>query len=163
VLRDPLLMVKKRTPALGLLDSISAPLGMDSNMANAIPGKDITSSLGLEKVVSGLGLKRGLVGLDDLMGMTGLRNSPLGPAVIEQPGDVMPVISSFVPLDMTGSPIAPGGRPEIGGQKAVEDLPVVGEMADGIPLEPLEGLLRSIGAGGLVKRREKRSRMVSLS
>jgi hypothetical protein len=38
------------------------------------------------------------------------------------------------------------------------DIPVVGGVVDGLPVEPLEGLLNTLGAGGVVKRMEKRSR-----
>lgn len=131
-------------------------------MIKALPDHNIDPSpLGVDNIVSGLGLpnlnlKRGLTGLDGLVGMSGLnRNNPLGPAVNERPGDVMPVLNSFVPLDQMGSPIAPsaGHKGQI-----VEDVPVAGEMVNGIPMEPLEGLLDSIGVGGIVKRMKKRSR-----
>jgi hypothetical protein len=65
------------------------------------------------------------------------------------------VLNNFVPLDQMGSPIAPsaGHKGQI-----VGDVPVAGEMINGMPVEPLEGLLDSIGVGGIVKRMEKRSR-----
>jgi hypothetical protein len=136
-------------------------------MAKALPDKHIDPSpLGMDRMIStlplpGLDLKRGVSALDDVMGMAGLRSSPLGSPVEEQPGEVRPVFSSYVPVDHNGSPIAPGGGAMA--QNAVSDLPVVGDMGvtDGLPLQPLEGLLGSLGAGGLVKRQEKRSMMVS--
>ena len=128
----------------------------------ALPDHNIDPSpLGIDNIVSGLGLpelhlKRGLAGLEGLVGMTGLnRNNPLGSAVHERPGDVMPVLNSFVPLDQMGSPIAPSAGHK--GQ-VVGDVPVVGEMINGMPVKPLEGLLDSIGVGRIVKRMEKRSR-----
>jgi len=103
-----------------------------------------------------MNLKRGLAGLDGLVGMTRLEKSnPLGPPVRERPGETRPVYNSFVPLDEMGSPIAPSAGHK--GQ-VVGDVPVVGEMVHGMPVKPLEGLLNSIGVGGVVKRMEKRSR-----
>jgi len=136
-------------------------------MVKALPDHNIDPSpLGIDNMVSGLGLpemnvKRGLAGLDGLIGMTKLdRNNPLNSAVHERPGDTRPVFNSFVPLDGMGTPIAPSAGHK--GQ-VVEDVPVVSEMVDGMPIEPLEGLLSSIGVGGVVKRMEKRSRkLVSL-
>jgi hypothetical protein len=131
-------------------------------MVKALPDHNIDPSpLGIDNIVSGLGLpelnlKRGLAGLDGLVGMPRLdRSNPLGPAVRERPGDTRPVFNSFVPLDKMGSPIAPGAGHN--GQ-AMEDVPVVGQMVNGMPVQPLEGLLDSIGVGGVVKRMEKRSR-----
>ena len=131
-------------------------------MVKALPDHNIDPSpLGIDNIISGLGLpelnlKRGLAGLKGLVGMTGLnRNNPLGSAVHERPGDVMPVLNSFVPLDQMGSPIAPSAGHK--GQ-VVGDVPVVGEMINGMPVKPLEGLLDSIGVGGIVKRMGKRSR-----
>jgi len=165
---DILADVQKRTPILGLLEDKSNSIGKDPiSMVKALPDHNIDPSpLGIDNMVSGLGLpemnmKRGLAGLDGLVGMTRLnRNNPLGSAVHERPGDTRPVFNSFVPLDGMGTPIAPSAGHK--GQ-VVGDVPVVGEMVDGMPIEPLEGLLNSIGVGGVVKRMEKRSRkLVSL-
>jgi len=154
---------QKRTPILGLLEDKPNSIGKDPlTMVKALPDHNIDPSpLGIDNIVSGLGLpeinlKRGLAGLDGLVGMTRLdRNNPLGSAVHERPGATMPVLNSFVPLDKMGSPLAPsaGHKGQI-----VGDVPVVGEMIDGMPVKPLEGLLDSIGVGGIVKRMEKRSR-----
>jgi hypothetical protein len=131
-------------------------------MVKALPDHNIDPSpLGIDNMVSGLGLpemnlKRGLAGLDGLVGMTRLdKSNPLGPAVRERPGETRPVLNSFVPLDEMGSPVAPsaGNKGQV-----VGDEPVVGEMVNGMPIKPLEGLLGSIGVGGVVKRMEKRSR-----
>jgi hypothetical protein len=155
--------IQKRTPILGLLEDKPNSIGKDPiSMVKALPDHNIDPSpLGIDNVVSGLGLpemnlKRGLAGLDDLVGMTRLnRSNPFGPAVRERTGETRPVFNSFVPFDEMGSPVAPSA-----GHKGhvVEDVPVVGEMVDGMPIKPPQGLLDSIGVGGVVKRMEKRSR-----
>ena len=150
--------VQKRTTILGLLEDKPNSIGKDPiSMVKALPDHHIDPSLlGIDNVVSARGLhemnsKRGLADLDGLVGMTRLdRSNPLGPAVRERPGETRPVYNSFVPLDEMGSPVAPSA-----GHKGQV---VVGEMVDGMPIKPLEGLLNSIGVGGVVKRMEKRSR-----
>ena len=131
-------------------------------MVKALPDNHIDPSpLGVDNIVSGLGLpglglKRGLAGLDGLIGMTGLnRKNPLGSPVKETPGETVPVLNSFIPLDRMGSPIKPGSK---GMGLGAMDIPVDGGVVDGMPVAPLEGLLDSLGAGGVVKRMEKRSR-----
>jgi hypothetical protein len=151
--------IQKRTPILGLLADKPNSIGKDPlSMVKALPDHHIDPSpLGVDNMVSGLGLpemnlKRGLAGLDGLVGMTRLdRSNPLGPAVRERPGETRPVLNSFVPLDEMGSPVAPGAGNK--GQ-VMSNAPVV----NGMPVEPLEGLLGSIGVGEVVKRMEKRSR-----
>jgi hypothetical protein len=155
--------IQKRTPILGLLADKPNSIGKDPlSMVKALPDHHIDPSpLGVDNMVSDLGLpemnlKRGLAGLDGLVGMTRLdRSNPLGPAVRERPGETRPVLNSFVPLDEMGSPVAPGAGNK--GQ-VMSNAPVAGEMVNGMPVEPLEGLLGSIGVGGVVKRMEKRSR-----
>lgn len=156
--------LQKRTPILGLLEDTPDSIGNKDpiSMVKALPDPNIDSSpLGIDNMISGLGLpemnmKRDRADLDGLIGMTKLdRNNPLGSAVHERPGDTRPVFNSFVPLDGMGTPIAPSAGHK--GQ-VVGDMPVVGEMVGGMPIEPLEGLLNSIGVGGVVKRMEKRSR-----
>jgi hypothetical protein len=155
--------IQKRTPILGLLEDKPNSIGKDPiSMVKALPDHNIDPSpLGLDNMVSRLvlpemNLKRGLAGLDVLVGMSRLdRSNPLGPAVRERPGATRPVLNSFVPLDEMGSPVAASAGHK--GQ-VVGDVPIVEDMVNGMPVEPLEGLLNSIGVGGVVKRMEKRSR-----
>jgi hypothetical protein len=138
-------------------------------MIKALPDNHIDPSpLGVDNMVSGLGLpdlglKRGLAGLDDLIGMTGLnRKNPLGSPITEGPGDAVPVLNSFIPLDIMGSPVKPGSKGM--GLGGMDDVPVVGGMEVGLPVAPVEGLIDSLGAGGILKRMEKKSRkLVSLT